>query len=71
MRKIIWLLLMALPLMAAAKKAKKAQTETWPDGTPMDAWFMNTEKVDVATLGRQYVITDYGVVPGSKLVQTE
>jgi polygalacturonase len=71
MRKIIWLLLMALPLMATAKKAKKAQTETWPDGTPMDAWFMNTEKVDVATLGRQYVITDYGVVPGSKLVQTE
>ena len=32
--------------------------ETWPDGTAMDAWFQNTKKVDVSTLGRRYVVTD-------------
>ena len=37
------------PLSANAakkqKKAKKAQTELWPDGTKMDAWFCNAQKV--------------------------
>lgn len=39
------------PLSANAakkqKKAKKAQTELWPDGTKMDAWFSNAQKVNV------------------------
>ena len=45
MKKYIWLMacLVAFsPLSANAakkqKKAKKAQTELWPDGTKMDAW---------------------------------
>lgn len=42
----------------------------WPDGSPIDPWFDNTTKVDVATLGRQYVITDYGVANDSLLLQT-
>ena len=56
---------------AAKKKQKKTkieQQEVWPDGTPMDAWFKNGAKVDVATLGRQYVITDYGVSKDSTIV---
>ena len=59
--------------MLAAKKQKRTKAETaevWPDGTPMDKWFKDTTKVDIATLGRQYVITDYGVVAGSSEVQT-
>ena len=36
----------------------------------MDQWLVNPQKVDVAQLGRQYVITDYGVVADSTLVQT-
>lgn len=43
---------------------------SWPDGTTMDAFFNNTAKVDVRTLGRQYVITDYGVKNDSVLIQT-
>ena len=43
----------------------------WPDGSVMDAWFRDTTKVDVAALGRRYVITDYGVRNDSSLVQTE
>ena len=41
------------PLSANAaktqKKAKKAQTERWPDGTKMDAWFSNAQKVNLDT----------------------
>ncbi|MBO6187807.1 MAG: exopolygalacturonase [Prevotella sp.] len=70
MRKTVLLLLAVLTLSATAKpKAKKA--ETWPDGTPMAAWFLNTQKIDPATLGRQYVLTDYGVLIGSPELQTE
>ncbi len=37
----------------------------------MDQWFEDTTKVDVASLGKQYVLTDYGVVAGSPKIQTE
>ena len=47
-----------------------AKTEHWPDGTPIDKWFSNTEKIAVKSLGKQYVITDYGVKRDSSLVQT-
>lgn len=78
MRKYIWLmacLVAFAPLSANAakkhKKAKKAQTELWPDGTKMDAWFCNAQKVNVDTLGKKYVITDYGVKNDSTLIQTQ
>lgn len=43
----------------------------FPDGTPIDPWFEQAKPVDVASLGRQFVVTDYGVVCDSTLVQTE
>ena len=51
--------------------AKRQKVNLWPDGTPIDAWFSDTTKVDVGTLGKQYVITDYGVIRDSMLLQTE
>ena len=78
MRKYIWLmacLVAFAPLSTNAakklKKAKKAQTELWPDGTKIDAWFSNAQKVNVDTLGKKYVITDYGVKNDSTLIQTQ
>ena len=73
MRKYALLLLTLLTLTAAgAKKSKvKQQAETWPNGEVMDAWFKDTTKVDVAKLGRQYVLTDYGVRQGTNEVQTK
>ena len=63
------------PLSANAakkqKKAKKPQTELWPDGTKMDAWFSNAQKVNVDTLGKKYILTDYGVKTDSTLIQTK
>lgn len=71
MRKIILLLFSLALLTGTAKTKKKAVVETWPDNTVMDAWFKDTTKVDVAKLGRQYVITDYGVKKDSTVVQTQ
>ena len=67
------LLMLALAVMTAgtAKPKKKAAVERWPDGTVMDAWFKDTTKVDVAALGKQYVITDFGVRRDSTVVQTK
>ena len=42
----------------------------FPDGTPVPAWFDDASAVDVSQLGPRYVITDYGVVRDSTLVQT-
>ena len=50
--------------------SSNARNKLWPDGSKMDNFFSNTEKVDVASLGRQYVITDYGVRNDSLLMQT-
>ena len=47
-----------------------AKADNWPDDSKMDDWFLQSGKVDVAQLGRQYIITDYGVSTDSTLVQT-
>ena len=66
------LLPLLLALIIAPAQAKKNKKQAlFPDGTPIPAWFNDTTKVDVATLGRQYVITDYGVTTDSNVVQTE
>ncbi len=49
----------------------KVKVDLWPDGSPIDAWFKNTSKVDLADLGQKYVVTDYGVVDDSTKLQTE
>ena len=48
----------------------RAYGDVWQDGTPVDSWFSNAGKIPVETLGRHYVITDYGVEKDSTKVQT-
>lgn len=64
MKKIFLLLVIVMP-------ALHINAGIWPDGTQMDAFFSNITKVDIQKLGKQYVITDYGVKNDSSLVQTE
>ena len=40
---------------------KERMQEFFPDGTPIDEWFYQTEISALETLGKPYVITDYGV----------
>lgn len=62
---------LSLAVICTASFAKKKKVELFPDGTPVPEWFSDTSKVDVETLGRKYVITDYGVKNDSTIVQTE
>ncbi len=62
--------MMGLTIMTVQAK-KKVKTALFPDGTPIPAWFSDTSRVDVTQLGKQYVVTDYGVSTDSTIVQTE
>lgn len=56
-----------IPALALARN-----TGVWPDGSTMSEWFESAEKVDTDKLGKKYVVTDYGVIPGdSTIIQTE
>lgn len=44
---------------------------TFPDGTPIPNWFTQSETVNVKTLGKQYVVTQYGVKKESTMLQTK
>ncbi len=70
MKRLI-LLLLCCGCTATASMTPAQAAEHFPDGTPIDAWFREARPVDVASLGRQFVVTDYGVVRDSTLVQTE
>ena len=36
--------------------------EKFPDGTPVSDWFKDSKIVDINTLGKKYILTDYGVL---------
>ncbi len=52
---------------SAAVKAK----DVFPDGTPVPEWFRQTDEVDISKFGKQYKITDYGVLNDGKLYTRE
>ncbi len=71
MRRILLLALVLTMISAGANAKKKVEKpQLWPNGEVMDAWFTDTTKVNVATLGRQYVLTSYGVRQGTTDIQT-
>ncbi|QJW90182.1 exopolygalacturonase [Spirosoma taeanense] len=50
--------------------AQNAGKASFPDGSPISSWFTTVQKVNLAQLGKSYVITDFGVKSDSTLVQT-
>lgn len=67
------LLMFAMLFIATilATQAHARQKDVFPDGTTVSEWFSDTSKVKLETLGRKYVVTDYGVKNDSSIVQTE
>ncbi len=65
---------MALVLLmlctAVTAKKKQPKQELWPNGEVMSEWFSDTTKVKLADLGKQYVLTSYGVRQGTTDIQT-
>ena len=45
--------------------------EKFPDGKIIPDWFYKNEKTNINGLGKNFLITDYGVVNDSTLLQTE
>jgi len=44
--------------------------DLFPDGTSIPSWFSDTTKVELKDLGKKYIITDYGAMNDSLVVQT-
>lgn len=54
------------------KEANVPSDEIFPDGTPIPDWFRDITAVDLAELGKSYVISDYGAVANdSSFLNTE
>ena len=70
MARCVHAIIMAFALLVTTAADAKSEKDLWPDGTPIDKWFADTRKVDEASLGKRYIITDYGVKTDSTLVQT-
>lgn len=47
-----------------------AEFKQFPDGSAVPAWFNDTRVPDVDKLGKRYVVTDYGVIADSTVIQT-
>ena len=50
---------------------KIRHTEYFPDGTPMDDWFYETKIPQLSELGKQYVLTEYGIWDDGKIYTKE
>lgn len=63
MRKVIFILFI---LVSATINA----VDLFPDGTAVPEWFRDNKLTDVNKLGVQYVLTDFGVLNDSNIIQT-
>ncbi len=70
MKKIITASICLLALLQFSCKTNE-KTELFPDGTAIPEWFTNNSKVKLSSLGKQFLITDYGAKEDSTLLQTE
>jgi polygalacturonase len=61
------LFLLCIPFLTYSQGKKSS---TFPDGTKIPAWFLDSSKVSLKKMGRQYVVTQHGVSADSTVVQT-
>ena len=58
-------------LIACMLGYKAKAQDTFPDGSLIPEWFKQEQPTDITSAGKQYRITDYGIVNDSTLLQTE
>lgn len=63
-------LILSLLSISLVAIESKAEFTNFPDGTPVPQWFNDTSGIDIASLGKQYVITDFGAGTDSTVIQT-
>ena len=57
--------------LCATSMAQAAGFTTFPDGSKVSEWFNEAKPVNIDKLGKKYVVTDYGVVNDSTILQTK
>jgi len=62
---VVWML-----VFQVNSQAQQESMNFFPDGTKISDWFRDTSKTDLNNLGKQYLVTKYGVKEDSTLVQT-
>ena len=62
---IITLLLSSI--LTALPSVNLEAKDLFPDGTEIPAWFRDTTHVKLSELGKQYCITDYGILMDGKI----
>ena len=50
--------------------SQENRKDIFPDGTTIPAWFLDTTKIKLNELGKQFVITGFGAVSDSTVLQT-
>lgn len=70
MKKLLIMMVCTVLCMPSFAKGKK-NVDLWPDGKEVSEWFRQTDAVDVSKLGKQYRITDYGVVNDGRIHTSE
>ncbi len=70
MKQIIVLFLCMLTLRQHSFAQEKPKN-LFPDGSKMTNWFLDSGKMQLSQLGKQYIITSFGAVADSTLLQTE
>jgi len=65
-----FLLIIQVLAIVFSSLAQKDTKGNFPDGTKITGWFLDKTKVSLDKLGKQMVITNYGAVNDSLILQT-
>lgn len=67
MKRFIYLSLLCVICHCYGFSKKQEPKDLWPDGTEISDWFRDVTPVDVSKLGKQYKVTDWGVVNDGRI----
>jgi polygalacturonase len=71
MKKFFLLLAAACLTLPLAAKSNKQAVDLFPDGTSVPEWFRQTDEIQLEDLGKQYKITDYGILNDGRIYTSE
>ena len=70
MKKLLFITFILLTALTVSAK-KKQKADLFPDGTPIPEWFRQIDSVKIENLGKQYKITDYGILNDGRIYTKE
>jgi len=68
--KVIYLLIFSVLWEAFPSYSQEKRNDFFPNGTKIPIWFSDTSKIKLSNLGNSFIITDFGAVNDSTVLQT-